>query len=330
MSPSRLLGPDLLPRLERLEVAFRRVQRGRPEGRRSGEHRGGRIEFADYRDYAPGDDFRYVDWNVLGRTDSLVVKQFEREEQYLLLLLLDASGSMGFPTDARRSSVGPGSGGPGGGRGPTKLEYAAASVAALAYVAMAAGHRVELAACSDGACSWSVVGADKSRIVPLIDQLGALEASGRTDLALALREAAERSRERCLLVLASDLLVAGADGHGGAAAGAPGLGRSVAQDVLASLAGRGYDCSVIHVVSPDEIDPPMRGRMILRDAESATTTTLRITDAAAAAYRRAFREHGERWAAFCGRHGVRFLSTTTAVPFEDFVMRYLRQGGLVR
>jgi uncharacterized protein (DUF58 family) len=307
MSSSGLLGPDLLPRLERLELAFRRAQRGRPEGRRSGEHHGGRIEFADYRDYAPGDDFRYVDWNVLGRTDSLVVKQFEREEQYLLLLVLDASGSMGFPRNQTA------------GGGPTKLDYAAACLAALAYVAMAAGHRVELAVCAGGQCEWSAVGADKARIAPLLDRLAGLEAGGETDLAGALREAAERSRERCLLVLASDLLVPETVAESGSV-----------QDVLATLAGRGYDLSVIHVVSRDEVEPPMRGRMVLRDSETGAAMPLRITDAVAAAYGRAFREFGERWAAFCGRHGMRFLSTTTAVPFEDFVMRYLRQGGLVR
>jgi len=298
MSSLSLINADLLAKLERLEVAFRRAQRGRPEGDLSGPHHGGRIEFADYREYSPGDDFRHVDWNVLSRTDDLVVKQFEREEQYLLCLLLDRSGSMGFPPD---------------GAAPTKLEYGAACLAALAYIGLAARHRVEMAAFADDRCDWFPVGADKDRIFPLIDRLGRLAAGGGTCAALALEEAFERAREQCLVVLISDLLEEGRTA-----------------ETLAMLATKGFDVSVIHVVSLEEVEPTPRGRMVLRDAETGARVALRVTDAAVARYRRAFREFGERWSARCAKHDIRFLSTTTDVPFEDFVMRYLRHGGLVR
>jgi len=302
MSPNSLINKDLLAKLERLEVAFRRAQRGRPEGERSGPHHGGRIEFADYREYSPGDDFRHVDWNVLSRTDDLVVKQFEREEQYLVYLLLDCSASMDFPrSGGRRGNL------------PTKLEYGAACLAALAYIGLAARHRVEMASFGAGRCEWFPVGADKNRVFSLLDRLSGLRAAGETSTALALKEAFERSRERCLIVLISDLFDEG---------------RS--RGILATLAAKGYDTSIIHVVSREEVEPRARGRIILRDAETGDAVPLRITDAAAARYRRALRDFGEGWSAFCGTHDIRFLSTTTDVPFEDFIMRYLRRGGLVR
>ncbi len=297
MSSSQLISRDLLPRLERLEVAFRRMQRGRPEGERSGGRRGGHIEFADYREYSPGDDFRHVDWNVLSRTDDLVIKQFEREEQYVLRLLLDRSASMSFP---RRLDD------------PTKLAYGAACIAALTYVALGAGHRVEVGAFGDD-CRWFPVGSDKARITALLDHLADLGPSGSTHAADAVRAIADRSAEPCLVVLVSDL-----------------FGAESAKEPLAALAARRFDISLIHILSREEVDPPVRGRIRLRGAESGEAVSLRISDAAAARYRRALRDFGERWSAFCSKHDIRFLSTVTDVPFEDFVMRYLLHGGLVR
>ena len=293
-----LINKGLLAKLELIEIAFRRAQRGRPEGERSGPLHGGRIEFADYREYSPGDDFRHVDWNVLSRTDDLVVKQFEREEQYTLCLLLDRSASMGFPSDSPD---------------PTKLEYGAACVAALAYVALSAHHRVEVASFADGRCEWLPAASDKNGIFGLIDHLGKLEAGGATSIATALEETFERSRQKCLIVLVSDL-----------------FDEERPRGILSTLAARGFDISLIHTLSREETEPSFRGRMRLRDAETGERVSVRITDAAAAAYASALRDFGERWSRFCGKHDIRFLSTTTDAAFEDFVMQYLRHGGLVR
>ena len=298
MSPNALINKGLLAKLELIEIAFRRAQRGRPEGERSGPLHGGRIEFADYREYSPGDDFRHVDWNVLSRTDDLVVKQFEREEQYTICLLLDRSASMGFPSD---------------GSDPTKLEFGAACVAALAYVALSAHHRVEVASFADGRCEWLPAASDKNGIFGLIDHLGKLEAGGTTSIATALEETFERAREKCLVVLVSDL-----------------FDEERPRGILSTLAARGFDISLIHTLSREETEPDLRGRMKLRDAETGERVSVRITDAAASAYATALRDFGERWSQFCGKHDIRFLSTTTDLPFEDFVMKYLRHGGLVR
>ncbi len=299
MSTHPLINRELLGKLERLEVAFRRAQRGRPEGERPGAHRGGRVEFADYREYSPGDDFRYIDWNVLSRTDDLVVKQFEREEQYRIVLLLDRSGSMDFPRDADGL--------------PTKLEYGAACVAALAYIALTARHCVDVAAFADGRCDWFHAGADRKQIFGLIDYLQKLRPGRATCIAPALEETFERSGGQCLIVLVSDL-----------------FDEQRPRRILSTLAARGFDISIVHLLSRQETEPGPRGRIRLRDAETGGAVSLRVTDAAAAAYRKALRDFGERWSAFCGRHDIRFVSSTTDVAFEDFVMKYLRHGGLVR
>jgi uncharacterized protein (DUF58 family) len=298
MSTEPLISQDLLGKLERLDVAFRRAQRGRPEGERSGTRHGGRIEFADYREYSPGDDFRHIDWNVLSRTGDLVVKQFQREEQYLIAFMLDASGSMGFPRDSSD---------------PSKLEYGAACLAALAYVGLAAGHRIETGFFADDRCDWTPSAAGRSAVFGLIDRLAKLKPAGGTAIASALEQAAERWREPCLLVVISDL-----------------LDTERWQAPLASLTARGYDASLIQVLSRDEVEPQPSGRVRLRDAETGEALSLRVTRQAAAAYSAALRELGERQAEFCRRHGIRLVSTTTDVPFEDFVMRYLLREGLVR
>ena len=293
--PGALLDKTLISKLERLEISFRRAQRGLPEGGRSSPRHGGRIEFADYRQYSPGDDFRHVDWNVLSRTGEIFVKEFEREERYLIYLLVDKSASMAFPES-----------------GSTKYEYAAACAAALGYIGLCAGHQIETCA-FNADCTWYTAGADKKGIFGLIDFLSGMRPEGMTALAPALQKAYERAGEKCLVVLFSDLLDEGR-----------------AQQALAALASRGCDISVVQILSRDEIEPQARGRVLFRDAETGTAVPMQISDADAAAYREELRGFGERWSAFCGKHDIRFLSTATDVPFEDFVMDYLRRGGLVR
>src|SRR5688500_6428273 len=122
---SDLLSPDLLAQLERLELARRNTFRGRMKGERRSKRKGQRVEFADFRNYVPGDDLRLLDWNLYARLDKLIVKLFLEEEDLHFYTLIDASMSMDFGD-------------------PTKLHYAKQLAASLAFIGLVRADRVRI------------------------------------------------------------------------------------------------------------------------------------------------------------------------------------------
>ena len=122
---SSLLPPALLARLERMELVSRKVFRGRMKGERRSRRKGQSVEFADFRNYVPGDDVRFIDWNTYARLDRLFLKLFLEEEDLHFYALIDASASMDFGD-------------------PTKLHFAKQLAAALGFIGLARGDRVKI------------------------------------------------------------------------------------------------------------------------------------------------------------------------------------------
>jgi len=291
--PSALLDPEFLRKLDLLELLFRRNVVGRREGDRPGQQRGGRIEFADHREYSPGDELRYVDWNVYGRTDRLFVKEFTKQEAVLACVVLDASASMGFGS-------------------PRKSRYAKRLAAALAYLAGTAGHEAQLVAFGADV-RWSPRFAGRPDLAGLAAFLDSVEPAGPTDLFGALRAFRERTPERSLVVVISDLLEEAGGRRG-----------------LRLLGSQRFDLGVLHVLSPQELHPPEAGPVRLRDSESGGSEELTVDADALRLYADRLNAFCEGWRAFCQRHDIRYVATSTATPFEECVLGYLRRGGLVR
>jgi len=292
-SPS-LLDPAFLHKLELLEILFRRNVVGRREGDRPGRQRGGRTEFADYREYSPGDDLRYLDWNVYGRTGRLFLKEFTKREAVLVCVLVDASASMGFGQ-------------------PRKLDQAKRLAAAFAYLALVGGHEAQVGAFAGQQVRWSARFAGRPDVQALARFLEPVEPSGGTDVFAALRAFRERAAERSLLLLVSDLLDGGAPQRG-----------------LRLLGSRRHDLAVLHLLSPQELHPPAAGPVRLTDCETALGESLVVDDAALRHYAAGLNAFCEGWRAFCERHDIRYLQASSASPFEDCVLGTLRKGGLVR
>ena len=175
-----LLEEEFLRKLERLTLALARASGSGVEGLRLGDERGGRVEFRDHRDYVPGDDLRYVDWNAEARLERLYVKEFEKEEEARFYLLLDASASMG-----------------------PKFDYARRLSAALAFVALHAGDILEL----------SLWGRSEARMGPVsgagavreaFSFLSCAEAEGSMAAPDGMRRFLSRERERGAVVVISD------------------------------------------------------------------------------------------------------------------------------
>src|SRR5579864_5951084 len=154
-----LFGSDFLKKLEYLSLISRRVFRGSILAQRRTMQLGGGIEFADHREYTPGDDFRYLDWNVYARHDELLLKRFQEEEDLHVYIFLDASRSMAFGT-------------------PPKFDFARQVGAALAYIALADLDRVAIVAFANDILADFPLTRGKGRILSLLKFLEGLPPSG--------------------------------------------------------------------------------------------------------------------------------------------------------
>jgi uncharacterized protein (DUF58 family) len=307
-----LLEPDFLRRLERLSLVSRRLVRSGVRGERRSVTLGRGVEFADYRSYQVGDDYRYIDWNIYSRLDRLFVKLFSEEEDINVHLLVDRSRSMGFPRGTGAPSA--------DGRAvagttapvPAKLDYAVRVAAALGYIGLVNLDRVGVAAFDSRIGPVLAPGRGRSHVFHLFRFLGRLAPEGPSDLAAAMREYVHRTRRRGLAVLLSDLLLP------------EGL-----EEGLRLLRYHQFDLFVVHIVSDEDLAPPETGELRLVDSETGRAVEVTVDGPTLAAYARARDRYLAEVEACCRRHQIEYLRATTSVPFDDLILRYLRMGGLI-
>jgi uncharacterized protein (DUF58 family) len=286
-----LFTPEFLAQLERLSLASRRTFRGRVKGERRSPRKGQSVEFSDYRAYGHGDDLRYVDWNIYGRTDRLHVKLFVDEEDLCLHLLVDASSSMDF------------------GR-PTKLSYAVRLAAALGFVGLVNLERVGVGVLREQVAEGWPPARGRNQFMGLADFLGNVQPGGRTSLNAGLANYAMRARDAGLAVVMSDLL----DPEGYEAG-------------LRALLERRFDIHVVHLLAPDEMNPEFGGDLRLVDSETGEIRELSVDGDALRAYRRRLHDFLERLETFCRTKEIGYHRVITDTPVEGFVLSQLK--GLV-
>jgi len=291
---ARLLDPAFLQKLDTLSLLSRKRLRGVQRGDRRSTARGRGVEFDDYRAYQLGDDYRYIDWNVVSRLDRLFVKMFSEEEDLDVALMVDTSLSMAAGH-------------------PAKLLVAKQLAAAIGYIGLVNLDRVGVTAFASGAASRLDRLRGRGRARNLLEFLEGLAPSGTTDLEMAMRRHLAASRRSGLLILLSDLF----DPQG------------YEQALLLSRRHR-FQTFLIHILADDELVPGITGDLRLVDVETGRAVEVTVDAEALAAYasaRDAFFNEIER---FCFRHGIDYLRTATSVPVETLVLRWLRQGGLLR
>lgn len=286
-----LFGPGFARRLEKLKWILRRRLASGGEGDRAGRRKGGLIEFSDHRAYAPGDDLRTVDWHVYFRLDTLVVKEFAKEEEVPLGLLLDASASMA------------------GG----KFRLACRACAALAYISLASRNPVTLTAFRRGERKVSRPLVGESAIFELTRMMEALAPEGETDIAGALAQARARGPARRLHVLVSDL-----------------LDPQPFETPLSALPLCGAEACVLQILAPEETAPRAVGPVTLVDAETGETLNLDLEDEDLDAYGIQLNEREERFRRFATSRGIRFTAVRADASLEDVVLNVLREANWFR
>jgi uncharacterized protein (DUF58 family) len=302
-----LLDTAFLAKLDRLSLVARRVRIGQTAGERRSTKRGTSVEFADYRDYVQGDDLRRVDWNIYARLDRPFVKLFEEEEDLAVHVLLDGSGSMDWGNGDRETE----------GRGDKKRNkwlYARRLVAALGYVALTSGDRLTIANLQSPISSLCFGPArGRGHALRLFEWLEDLQAEGTTDLNAVLRTYAVSGGRAGLVVLISDLF------------SPPGY-----VEGLTALAARGHEVAVIHVLSPDEVEPPLGGDLRLLDVETGGPQEVTIDGGMRALYRRRLEAWRDEIRATCRARGAHYAPVVTDTPFDRVMLYDLRRVGLVK
>ncbi len=282
------LSAQFLEQLERLSLVCRRPVRGWAAGDRTSRQPGRSVEFCDYRHYGTGDDLRYVDWNVFARTDRLYLKLFADDEDLCLHLLVDASGSMDWGT-------------------PSKLRWAARLAAALGFVALARLERVAVSVLRDALAESSGLLRGRGAVGLLFELLGGLDGVGSTNLNAALASHAARAQGAGLAVVVSDLLDPGGYEQG-----------------LKSLLERRFEVHLIHVLSPEELEPALVGDLRLVDHETGESRPLSIDAAALRVYRERLQSFLDGAEAFCRKHAIQYQRAASDVPVETFALAALR------
>ncbi len=289
-----LLEPGFLRRLDTMTLRSRRLFHGMLRGERRSRSLGRGVEFADYRSYQSGDDYRYIDWNIYSRLDRLFIKLFSEEEDINVHLFVDTSRSMAWGD-------------------PSKLDYAARVAAALGYIGLRHSDRVGVVAFADRPSRVVPPHRGRGQVLRLFEALGELEGRGTSDLRTAMWEYVHKTHRRGLLVLISDLLFPNGFEEG-----------------LKLARYHRFDPFVIHVLSDDEIAPQAAGDLSLIDIETQAKVDVSIDGPSLEAYARARDAYFAEIEQFCVRHQIDYLRTTTSVPFDDLVLRHLRVGGLIQ
>lgn len=303
-APNPLLLPEAVRRkLDPLMLVANRVRAGAMKGERRSVKRGTSIEFADYRNYAPGDDLRKLDWNVYARLEKPYIKLLEDEEDLAVHLLVDISASMDWPSADTES----------GHSSHNKLHYAQRLFASLAYISLTSGDRLMLAGLSDAGPQQMGPTRGRAQVVAMLRFVRNLQAGGVADLNTQLRAYALRERRPGLLFVISDFF--SPTGY------VEGLNR---------LLSKGHEVVLIHVLSPDEMQPPLAGDLRLVDVETDTAQAVTID----ATMRAVYQQRLEQWLGDiqrdCGRKGVHYVLAQTDTPFEKVILFNLRRMGLVK
>jgi uncharacterized protein (DUF58 family) len=288
-----LFPPDFLTKLEYLSIMSKRVFRGSLLAQRRTMQLGSGIEFSDHREYATGDDLRYLDWNVYARHGDLLLKRFQEEQDLHVYLMIDCSRSMGFGS-------------------PPKFDLARQLTAALAYIALADLDRIAVVAYANDIISEFPVTRGKARILALMKYLESLSTVGTdTNLSKAVQGLLHRGTRNGLVVVLSDLF------------DTKGFSRGFDQ-----LRSRRFEAHVLQLHDPKEADPKLLGDAELEDVENGSIRMVTINERMLRRYKQLFTDHQTSVRDYCRRYGLSCTQSPSIVPFDQLMMTMMRSAAI--
>lgn len=289
----QFLDPAVLARLGTLELKARTIVEGLLTGLHRSPFKGFSVEFAEYRQYMPGDDLSTIDWKVYARSDRHYIKKFEAETNLDCHLMLDVSGSMGY-----------------GRRGITKFEYGQYLAASLAYLMNRQRDAAGLTAFDDRIVSMLPASARPGHLHALLVTLDRLRLGSTTNVSKPLHQLADSLSKRGMVVLMSDLL-------------------DDPERVIRGLRHfrfRGTEVVVFHLLDPDEIDFPFERATRFEDLETGEEV-LAVPALVSEHYRHEFSSLLQRYKRELGASGIDYHLVRTDQPLELSLMAYLSTRG---
>ena len=303
--PDSLLTPELLRSLEQFQLLAARRAKSSARGERRSRARGQSVEFADYRTYVHGDDFRHLDWNLYGRLERLFLKLYEEERELPVRIFLDASESMSFGE-------------------PRKFDFARQVAAAVGYVALSGFDRVSVipfpepghsgngeAATSQELAARGALRAvrGKKSAMQFFQNLSALAPRGSANLNEALRRGALEARHAGVALVLSDFLdPAGYE---------PGL---------MSLVTRGFQVDIVQILAPDELTPATYGDLRLVDSETGAIQEVTFGKFRLKTYQQTVNNFIQRLREFCQARGIKYFTASSNTNLQELLLKQLRQA----
>ncbi len=292
---SALLTPELLRRLEQFQLLAARRAKSSARGERRSRARGQSVEFADYRNYVQGDDFRYLDWNLYGRLERLFLKLYEEERELPVRVFLDASESMAFGE-------------------PRKFDFARQVAAAVGYVALCGFDRVTVSAFPDNPQEMAVRGALRSvrgrkSALTFFQNISQLTARGSADFNQALRRGALEARQAGVALVLSDFLDPAGYESG-----------------LTALVSRGFQVNAVQILAPEELAPSTYGDLRLVDAETGGIQEVTFGRYRMNSYQQMVQNFCQRLKEFSQARGISFFMVSSNTSLEHLLLKQLRQA----
>jgi uncharacterized protein (DUF58 family) len=292
---SALLTPELLRRLEQFQLLAARRAKSSARGERRSKARGQSVEFADHRNYVPGDDFRYLDWNLYGRLEKLFLKLYEEERELPVRIFLDASESMAFGE-------------------PRKFDFARQVAAAVGYVALCGFDRVSVVPFPDNPAEIALRGAlravrGRKSALNFFQNLSQLTAKGTANFNESLRRGALEARQAGVAVVLSDFLDPAGYESG-----------------LTALVGRGFQVNAVQILAPDELTPTTFGDLRLVDAETGGLQEVTFGRYRMASYQQMVQNFCQRLREYCSGRGISFFMASSNTALEYLLLKQLRQA----
>lgn len=283
---------QVLSRVSTLKMIAINLVEGLLTGQHRSRHKGASVEFAEYKDYSPGDEIRHIDWKVVGKTDKYHVKQYEQSTNLKCTILLDASGSMGYRSPLNENAP--------------KMEYARHLVAGLSYLLLKQFDAVGLTLFNEQVIEHIPPRSKASHFQHILHGLANISPGGTTRITEVLGGLSERLPRRSMLILVSDFFVQNQD----------------LQKSLKLLSSRGLEVVLFHVLHPDEINLPFEGDIVFESLEEDPAIGLDPQDIREE-YKNAIQNHISELKKNCNGVGMDYVFMDTSEPLDQALSYYL-------
>ena len=294
----RFLDPKVLGKIKTLELKAKYVVEGFMTGLHKSPYKGYSCEFAEYRQYMHGDDLRYIDWKVYGRTDKFYIKEFEDETNLRTYITMDISESMGYK--GKKSGI-------------SKLEYSNFLAASMAYFMMQQRDSPGLATIDNKICSFIPSSMKAGHLQSILRTLEAIQLGTVSNLSVPLHHLAEIYSKRGLVILISDLM----DDEEGILS------------ALKHMRFKGHEVIIFHILDHDEIEFPFTGLSRFEEMET-NKEMLTLPDALRTSYIKNINTFISTWKLECRKLDIDYVLLNTAKPLDFALMAFLaRRSGLM-